>query len=149
MTLMKRNGGFFPSMPSFFDDFLTRDLMNWGVNPSRSQMVPAVNILEDEHKYSVEVAAPGLKKDDFKVEIDNNVLTISSEKEEKHEEKDEHGNYTRREFSYASFNRSFNLPDDVIEVDKVNAKYENGVLKLDLPKKEAARPKPVKTIKIS
>ncbi|MGF1637688.1 MAG: Hsp20/alpha crystallin family protein [Cyclobacteriaceae bacterium] len=149
MTLIKRNTGLFPSTPSFFDDFLTKDFINWGMSPSRTSSLPAVNIHEEEGKYTVEVAVPGLKKDDFHVEIDNNILTISTEKEDRNEDRDQKGNYTRREFSYTSFSRSFTLPEEVIEVDKVNARYENGVLSLDLPKKEAAKPKPVKTIKIS
>ncbi len=148
MTLVKRNTGLFPSVPSFFDDFFTRDLFDWPKSNIGASL-PAVNIRENEDNYEVEVAAPGLAKDDFHVELNNNVLTISSKKEEKSEEKDKDGNYTRREFSYTSFERSFTLPQDVVDVDKINAKYKDGVLYLALPKKEEAKPKPVKTIKIS
>lgn len=148
MTLVKRNTGFFPSVPSFFDDFFTRDLFDLPKS-NLSASLPAVNIRENDENYEVEVAAPGLSKDDFHIELNNNVLTISSKKEEKNEEKDQDGNYTRREFSYSSFQRSFTLPQDVVDVDKINAKYKDGVLSLALPKKEEAKPKPVKTIKIS
>ncbi len=145
MTLVKRSNNLFPS---FFDDFLTRDLFEWP-KTTVGQSVPAVNIKEVNDKYEVEIAAPGLSKDDFNVELKNNVLTISSHKEERNEEKDETTGYSRREFSYSSFERSFSLPENVVDVDKINAKYKDGVLHLDLPKKEEAKPKPIRTIKIS
>jgi len=148
MTLIKRSDNLFPSFPSFFDDFLTRDLFDWP-KLSVGTSVPAVNIKENENGYEVEVAAPGLSKDDFHVELDNNVLTISSEKEIKNEEKDKEGNYTRQEFSYSTFRRSFTLPNDVVDIEKIDAKYKDGVLRLSLPKREEAKPKPIKTIKIS
>lgn len=148
MSLVKRNSGLFPSIPSFFDDFFTRDLFEWPKS-SWGASLPAVNIREGDENYEVEVAAPGLTKDDFNIELNNNVLTISSKKEMKNEEKDEEGNYTRREFSYTSFERSFTLPQDVVDLEKINASYKDGILHLSLPKKEEAKPKPVKTIKIS
>ncbi len=148
MTLIKRTNNLFPAVPSFFDDFFTRDLFEWPKSTVGSS-VPAVNIKEEDEGYTVEVAAPGLAKEDFNVELDNNVLTISSKKEIRNEEKDEEGNYTRREFSYTSFQRSFTLPGDVVDTDKINASYKDGVLHLSLPKREEAKPKPVKTIKIS
>ncbi len=145
MTLVKRTNNLFPS---FFDDFLTRDLFEWPKSNVETS-VPAVNIKEVDDKYEVEVAAPGLSKDDFNVELNNNVLTISSHKETKNEKRDEGTGYSRREFSYSSFERSFSLPENVVDVDKINAKYKDGVLHLDLPKKEEAKPKPIRTIKIS
>ena len=148
MAIVKRTDNLFPTFPSFFDDFFTRDLFDWPKSTVGTS-VPAVNIKENTNGYEVEVAAPGLAKDDFHVELDNNVLTISSEKEIKNEEKDQEGNYTRREFSYTSFKRSFTLPNDVVDIEKIDAKYKDGVLKLMLPKKEEAKPKPVRTIKIS
>ena len=150
MTLMKRNEGLFPSIPSFFDDFLTKDIFDWG-NRGMTQYgysTPAVNILENDDNFEVTIAAPGMKKDDFHVELDNHVLTISSEREEKREDKDKEGNYTRREFRYASFRRSFTLPENIVEAEKIKANYEDGILKIMIPKKEEAKPKPVKTIKI-
>jgi HSP20 family protein len=98
--------------------------------------VPAVNIIERKEDYLVSLAAPGLKKEDFKIDLEGNMLSISSEKEEENEEKDE--KYTRKEYSYSSFERSFTLPDEVNK-DKIDAQYKDGVLELVLPKKEEAK----------
>lgn len=149
MSIIKRERDVWNTLPRLFDDFFTRDLMDWGFKnySSTGTTIPAVNIQETNDHFDVELAAPGMTKNDFKVELDNNVLTISSEKEDKHEEKDD--KYTRREFSYQSFQRSFTLPEQVVDIEKINAKYENGVLHLTVPKKESAKPKPPKTIKIS
>lgn len=125
-------------LPSVFDDFF-RPWNEWFENNGRSGKaitVPAVNITEDKDGYKVTVAAPGLKKTDFKIDVEGNMLTISSEKEDHKEEKDRH--YTRREYSYSSFSRSFTLPENVKQ-DKIEATYEDGVLKLSLPKKEEAK----------
>lgn len=134
-----------------FDDFFNRDLFNWG-NSNYSQSnttVPAVNIRETSEQYEVEVAAPGMSKKDFKVELDGNMLTISSEKTQ---EQEENGNseerYFRKEFSYQSFQRTFNLQKNVVDIDKIEARYENGLLKLMIPKKEEAKQKPPKQIEI-
>jgi HSP20 family protein len=108
--------------------------------------VPSVNITENEKEFKIEMAAPGLERKDFKVEVENGVLCISSEKEE--ESKEEKKNYTRREYSYSSFSRSFTLPDNS-SPDKINAKYENGVLNITLPKNEVTVSKPTKEIKVS
>ena len=95
--------------------------------------MPAVNITENKEDYKLSVAAPGLKKDDFKIDVEGNMLTISSEKEDSKEEKDER--YTRKEYSYSSFSRSFALPEEVNQ-EKIEAKYQDGVLKVTLPKKD-------------
>lgn len=100
---------------------------------------------DDNH---VEVAAPGMKKSDFKIEVDNNLLIISSAKEDKNEEVDSKGNYTRREFSYQSFKRTFTLPGTV-EGEKIKAKYDDGVLRIIIPKKEEAKQRPVRQIEIA
>lgn len=136
-------------LPSLFDHFFDNELMNWSNRnySTTNTTLPSVNIKEDEEAFHVEMAAPGLEKKDFKVELNNNVLTISSEKEEEHEE-NEGEQFTRREFSYQAFNRSFTLPETV-ESDKIKAKYDNGILKVDIPKKEEAKPKPPKKISIS
>ncbi|MGN6533085.1 MAG: Hsp20/alpha crystallin family protein, partial [Ginsengibacter sp.] len=110
--------------------------------------IPGVNIKETPENFQVEVAAPGMSKKDFKIELDGNVLTISSEKTNSQEEKDDE-KYTRREFSYQSFYRTFNLPKEVVDVDKILAKYENGLLQLLIPKKEEAKQKPPRLIQIS
>ncbi len=147
MTLIKRSNSLFPSVPSFFDDFFTRDVFDWSnANSAYGASLPAVNIKEDENSFEVEVAVPGLKKNDFKIELENNVLTISSEKEVQEEKSDE--NYKRREFRYSSFKRTFSLPENKIDGDKVKAQYVDGVLHITLPKREEAKPKPIRTIQI-
>jgi HSP20 family protein len=125
-------------MPSLFEDFFNKPLLDLfdGGFSSRLKNVPAVNITERKDNYLVSMAAPGLKKEDFKIAMDGNLLTISSEKEEENEEKE--GRYTRQEYSYSSFERSFTLPDEV-EKDKIDAHYKDGVLELVLPKKEEAK----------
>jgi HSP20 family protein len=125
-------------MPSFFEDFFNKplfDLFDGGFS-SRTMNVPAVNITEKKDDYLVSMAAPGLKKEDFKIDVEGNLLTISSEKEVEKEEKEER--YTRQEYSYSSFERSFTLPDE-INKDKIDARYKDGVLELVLPKKEEAK----------
>lgn len=109
-------------------DFATSDFFGTSYAP--------VNISETKDGYNLEVVAPGFAKDDFKVKIDGPTLTISAEK--KTESKDENEKHLRREFSFRSFSRSFTL-DEKVEAAKINAKYENGVLHLTLPKKEAAQ----------
>jgi HSP20 family protein len=148
MSIIRR-ADLFPVMNSLFDDFFTRDLWNWGNNSqsSTNTTIPAVNIRETNENFEVEMAAPGMTKNDFKIELDGNLLTISSEKQEQREEK-EGEKYSRREFSYQSFQRSFQLQKDVVDADKIEAKYENGVLHLVIPKKEDAKQKPPKMIEI-
>ena len=148
-TLMKNNRGLFPAIPSFFDDMLTRDWFNWPMNHNaNSGSVPAVNVKETNDAFELEVAAPGMSKQDFKVELDNNLLVISAQKEDKHEEQDEKGNYARREFSYQSFTRSFSLPERLVKGDEVVAKYHDGILHITVPKAEEAKVKPAKQIEI-
>lgn len=126
-------------MPSLFDDFF-RPWNEWFDNGGsfwgKTMTVPAVNITESKDEFLVAVAAPGMKKDDFKIDIDGNMLTISCEKEEKKEEKEQR--FTRKEYNYTSFSRSFTLPDDVNK-DKIEARYEDGILKMSLPKKEEVK----------
>ena len=124
-------------MPSVFNDFF-RPWDEWfeGGLTSRVLNVPAVNITENKDEFMVSLAIPGMKKEDFNIDIEGNMLTISSEKEESKEEKDE--KYTRKEFNYSSFSRSFSLPDEV-NMEKIDARYVDGVLKLSLPKKEEAK----------
>lgn len=150
MTLRKRNGGLVNPLPSLFDDFFNRDMMNWGnMNFSDTNTtIPAVNIKETPEQFVVEVAAPGMNKNDFKVELDGNNLTISSEKSNQREENEDE-RYSRKEFSYQSFQRTFTLHKDVVDVDKIEAKYENGLLHLLIPKKEEAKQKPARLIEIA
>ena len=147
MSLVRRNG-FFPSF-NLFDDVLSKDLWNWGLsnNSTTNTTIPAVNIKENNDSFVVELAAPGMNKNDFKIELDNNMLIIRSEKQNQHEEK-EGEKYTRREFSYQSFQRTFQLPKEVVDVEHIEAKYENGMLHLVIPKKEEAKQRPPRMIQI-
>jgi HSP20 family protein len=110
------------------DDFFK----NW--NWDKSNNVPAVNVKEEKDAFMIEVAAPGMKKDDFKVEMENGVLMISASSEENKEEKT--SDYRRQEFSFRNFRRSFWLPENITP-DKISAQYENGLLKLTIPKSPA------------
>lgn len=134
------------ALPDLVDEFFGGDLMNNFFENQTGINVPAVNIIEGNDDFKIEVAAPGLNKKDFKIDIDRNVLTVSSEKKEEKKEKDE-DKFMRREFSYSSFSRSFTLPDSVDE-DKVSANHKDGVLTVTIPKKEEARPRPPRQIDI-
>jgi HSP20 family protein len=136
-------------MTSLFDDLFTRDVWNWGLanNSTTNTTIPAVNIKETADMFEVEMAAPGMRKEDFKVELEDNNLTISSEFQNQQEEK-EGERYTRREHSYQSFQRTFTLPKNVVDVDQINARYENGMLRLLIPKREEAKQKPPRMIEI-
>jgi HSP20 family protein len=133
-------------MPSLFDRFFENDLFDWSNRnfSSTNTTLPAVNIKEDNEGFEVEMSAPGFDKKDFKIELNNNLLTISSEKKNENETK-EGQQFNRREFSYQSFSRSFTLPQ-IVEGEKIAAKYENGILNISIPKKEEAKPKPKKQI---
>ena len=145
MTLVK----FSPANPKFFDDFLSRDLFDWGYrnNSKTNTTLPSVNILEDNDSFMVELAAPGMRKKDFRIELENDTLTISSQKELENQLKKD-AEYTLREFSYQSFKRTFQLPRKVVEATKIEAKYDNGILKILIPKKEEAKPIPPRKITI-
>jgi HSP20 family protein len=124
-------------MPFVFDDFF-KPWNEWfeGGLSTRSMNIPAVNITEHKDEYLVSLAVPGMKKDDFKIDVDGNLLTISSEKEENKEEKDKM--FTRKEYNYSSFSRTFTLPEE-INKEKIEAKYEEGILKIALPRKEEVK----------
>jgi len=150
MTIVKRNGNLMNTFPALFSDFFNRDLFDSsGSNFSNTgTTLPAVNIKETKENFEVEMAAPGMTKNDFTVELDGNLLTITSETNNQIED-NEGDRYSRKEFSYQSFQRSFTLPKDVVDADKINAKYEDGVLRLLIPKKEEAKQKPPRLIQIS
>ena len=136
-----------PTWSSLLDDFFNRDLTSvFSQNFNTGITLPKVNIKETADAYFVEMAVPGLKKSDFQIDLENQLLSISTEVEEKSEEKEE--NYTRREFGYSSFKRSFTLPETVDE-EKIKADYKEGILSIHLPKKEEAKQKPPRNIKIS
>jgi HSP20 family protein len=140
--LVKSSG--IPAMPSIFDDFF-RD---WSLSnySDTNTTLPAVNIKENVNEFTVEVAAPGMEKEDFKINVNNNILTISSEKTVENEENND--KYTRKEYSYQSFERSFNLPKNIVESNQISASYKNGELKITIPKKEEAKPTPPKLIEV-
>lgn len=144
MTLVK----FTNRYPSLIDRFLNSDIYDWSVGnyTNTDSTLPSVNIKEDNDGFEVEVAAPGMEKGDFNIELNNNTLTISSEKEIKNETNEGQA-YTRREFSYQSFRRSFALPNSV-DSEKIKAKYENGILNIVIPKREEVKPKPKRLIEI-
>ena len=147
MTLIRRSNGLFPSVPSFFDDFLTRDVFDRShTDKAYGSSLPQVNIKEDDDNFEVEVAVPGLKKGDFNIELENDVLTISSEKEVKSDT--DENKYVIREFGYSSFKRTFSLPENKVAGEKVKAKYTDGVLRITLPKKEEAKLKPMRAIEV-
>jgi HSP20 family protein len=155
MSLIKSNrsrtprlGNAFKNDP-FFSDFFDRKgmLMNLLGTNGDYDFNPAMNVREKEKEFEIELAAPGLQKEDFNISLDEGVLTISAQKEESKEEEKE--GYVNKEFSYNSFTRSIGIPDNVDEQKDVSAKYENGVLKLKLHKKEQTKPKKAKQISVT
>jgi HSP20 family protein len=150
MTLPRLSDSTFPTFPSFFNKFFEGDLMDWNSSnyAGNNMTMPAVNIRENNDEFLIDVAAPGMSKENFQVDYDNGRLTISSEKKEEKEEKSEE-RYNRKEFSYMSFQRTFTIAENLVDGDKIGAKYENGILHISLPKKEEVKPKPARKIKIS
>lgn len=145
MTLVRFKNDFTPSVHNLFDSYFGNSLSDLFTDSAVIRQIPAVNIKETETNFLVELAAPGLKKEDFKINLEKDVLTISSEKE--HEEKTEEDGYKRREFSYSSFKRSFTLPELASKED-IAANYENGVLVISIPKLKIKEDS-VRTISIS
>ncbi len=137
MSNLTKSSSWFPTTKGFWDDlFDSGGLSGRGSFPVRfSPAAPAVNIRENGNSYTLEMAAPGMKRDDFNVDIADNLLTISASKEEDKETKDE--SFTRREYNFNSFARSFSLPDWV-QADKIKANYKDGVLSLSLSKEKGA-----------
>lgn len=148
MTLVKNSDRMFPTFPSFFDNFFSKNLMDWNNSNflSTNSTLPAVNIRENDESFMIEVAAPGLTKENFKVNINRNRLVISSELREEKNESDK--KYARREFNYQSFERSFSLPEGTVDGDKIIAKYTDGILLVTIPKREEVKPKPARKIEI-
>lgn len=135
--------------PSLFDRFFDGEMFDWSNRnfSNTNTTLPSVNIKDNADAFTVEVAAPGFEKGDFKIELNRNVLTVSSEKEVKNETK-EGEVFTKREFSYQSFSRSFTLPQ-IADGDKIEAAYDKGILSVVIPKREEAKPKPARMIEIS
>ncbi|WP_340063787.1 Hsp20/alpha crystallin family protein [Ascidiimonas aurantiaca] len=145
MSLLKKDNSFW--IPSLFDEFFKPEI-NRNIQQWNRTNIPAVNIKESEEDFTIEVAAPGLQKEDFKIEIDQGVLTVSSEKEHTGEDVSDEGRFTRKEFSFTSFQRSFTLPETIQE-DAIKAVYTNGVLHVTLPKAQKELPEPKKYIEVS
>lgn len=138
----------FNEFPSFFDDVLTREFFN-KTKRSGFHTMPSVNIKETDKAFELELAAPGLDKKNFRIDLNEDKLTISSVQENSSEEKQENEFFSRREFNYHAFSRSFVLPEKLIEKDAISASYENGILKVALPKKEKAVAQQNREIRIS
>jgi Molecular chaperone (small heat shock protein) len=148
MSLIKKNDQV-PSWSNLFDDFLNHNWSDWTNRhySDTNTTLPSVNIKESAHDFEVEVAAPGMEKEDFRIEVTNGYLTISSEMKSESKTEDKKRRYTKQEFCYESFSRSFSLPSSA-DTDKIAAKYDKGILTISIPKKEEAKPKPVKQISI-
>ena len=127
-------------MDNFFNDWPTTNFSD------TNRTVPAVNIQENDDEYIVALAAPGMEKKDFNINLENDILTISSENTVENTENDD--NYTRREYNYQSFIRSFNVPKDMVDGDKIAANYKNGVLTIKVPKREEVKAKPPRLIEV-
>jgi len=147
----KSNGRVMPSLANEFfpaDKWFGPSLFEWDeplLGYEWAGSIPEANLIETEKAYEIELAAPGLEKKDFTIELQDGMLHIRAEKEEEQSAEDK--NYRRKEFSYFSFSRSFALPDNLL-VDKIEASYTHGILHLTLPKKEVIVSKPVKQIKV-
>ncbi len=135
---------YFPTIDLLWNDLLNNDSLFKGFQLGTS--IPAVNVKETNKHFQIETAAPGFKKDDFNIDVDNGILTISSEKKDEKEEK-EGDKITRREFEYSSFCRSFTLPENVDD-KAITAEYEDGLLKLEIPKKEHSKSEKRKKISV-
>lgn len=152
-SLIKLNGTgknvLFPELPSLFDDFITRDFFNVPVRALfNGNSIPAVNVKETNSAFELEMAAPGMSKNEFKIGIENNMLVISAQKENKTEETNEDGTYSRKEFSYQAFKREFKLPENLVNEDEISASYTDGILHILVPKKVQLKPKQLKEITV-
>ncbi|MEO2100160.1 MAG: Hsp20/alpha crystallin family protein [Flavobacteriaceae bacterium] len=139
MNLIHKQSPFFPSL---IEDYINQD---WSFKTPSAASMPAVNIKDLDEQFEIYLAVPGKKKSDFNIEVEDGLLSISSSMEE--DKLSEEGKFTRREFSYSSFKRTFTIPDSV-DPTKIDAQYSEGVLQLRLPKREEALPQPKKRIKI-
>ena len=133
--------------PKLYNGFFGKEALNEFFAPAYAGSVPAVNVVENKEGFRIEVAAPGLQKSDFKLNLEKNQLTISAQKEQK-EGEEANEKYSRREFKYSSFQRTFTLPNSV-DGEKIVAAYADGILKVELPKREEAIEKPLREIEIA
>ncbi len=145
MALIKRDK---PAFISTLERLMGEDLMDRLQSgfSSTQTTIPAVNVREEEDEFEIQVAAPGMEKEDFNIDLDGNLLTISSERED--EVKEGEGEFSRREFSYQSFSRTFTLPENTIDSEKIKAKYKEGILRIKLPKLEHVKGRGSRKIEI-
>lgn len=145
-TVAKRNGSFWTKMAQDF--FGSENPFDWDEKfwfPEKSIEIPSANVIENDKEFKLELSVPGFEKKDFKIDVHDGILSISAEKEQKSEEKKE--NYRKKEFSYSSIRRSFAMPENVQD-EKIDAKYDNGILNIVLPKKAIESSKPKKAIEV-
>ena len=145
MTLIRTSNRLYPSV---FNHLFNKELVDWSNSgfSSEDSTLPAVNISENENRIQIEVAAPGMKKEDFKIDLEHNLLTVSAEISSENNESGER--YSRKEFSYRSFRRQFNIPVETIDGEQIQAAYKDGILMVTLPKREELKPKPARAIEI-
>lgn len=143
MKLLAKPGSVLSDFPTFFSDFFNDSWFD--SNREWMAKVPSSNIKEQDDAFIIEMAVPGLQKDDFHIHVDNGVLTVSSEAE--HQNSENEDNYRRREYNYQSFSRSFTLPESV-KAEDIQATYQDGLLMLNIPKKESLQKLPKKEIQV-
>ncbi len=142
MAITRFNGGMTPRVSKMLEDFFNDDFF---VNRHPTYNLPQVNVIESDDQFRIDVAAPGMERDDFELKVEQNVLKVKAERHHEEEERDE--KYTRREFTYGVFERTFSLPDSV-DYDQIHAKYDKGILHITLAKREEAKAKPPRLIEI-
>jgi len=146
MALMKIDHNLFPRLANTWEDFLAREISD--VTEYKSSCnVPAVNIVETTNSFMLHLAAPGMKREEFKVNVDNGILTISAEHKEGHTYKEGDNKVTRQEFCYSNFKRSFTLPESALP-EKIEAAYENGILSITIPKQAQEKATPMRQIAV-
>lgn len=148
--ITKHQGGNFPSfIEDFFNDrFFGKSMFDLDKRFFAADAMPSTNISETDAAFEVELSAPGFDKNDFHIEVDDHVLTVKAKKEDKKEEEDKDKKYYRREFYSSSISRAFTLPENA-KADAIDARYENGILKLSIPKKQLNPPQEKKRINVS
>lgn len=146
MSLIKFNKNRFPWNNNLVD-FFDRDLLFNDDFFNTEKSLPAMNVMEHEHDFEIELAAPGFEKKDFEITMNGDILEVSAEKSAAEEDKED--DYTRKEFNYRAFRRSLQLPKTVDDSKEVKATYNNGILKLQLMKKDTATEKPKRVIEVA
>lgn len=148
MTLVKRNSNL-SNLSHHFDDPIVKNFFNYRINnlSNLGSSSPMANIIDTDSAFEIYLAAPGMTKKDFQIELDNEILKVSVEQDPERN-KVIKGNYIRREYNYQSFQRSFHLSKEIVDGSKIEANYKNGILKIIIPKKEEAKTFPPRSIQI-